>query len=136
MPLQVLQFLRIEINVGNLHVSLIITTTTSEICKSWSLHDPSSTRTQTGAYNTENRKDQPIGQVGTGRPETTFEFSDLGLLCSENNTQCCSCGLSSFRPTVVILTHSSKIKNTQLCFVFLNFSLVCQSNSSFFPAEE
>ena len=27
--------------------------------------------------------------TGAGRP-TTFEFSDLGQLCSENNNQCCS----------------------------------------------
>ena len=41
---------------------------------------------------------------GTGRP-TTFEFSDLevGQLCSQNNYQCCSFGLSSLRPTEAIL---------------------------------
>ena len=40
------------------------------------------------------RQSQPIGR---GRP-TIFEFSDLevGQLCSENNNQCCSCGLSFY----------------------------------------
>ena len=49
-------------------------------------------------------------------------------LCSKNNNQCYSCGLSSFRPTKVILTPSRKIRNSQLRFVFLNFSFVCQNN--------
>ena len=48
------------------------------------------------------------------------------IVCSENNNKCCSCGLSSFRPTEVILTPSRKIRNTQLRFVFLNFSFMCQ----------
>ena len=41
--------------------------------------------------------------MGAGRP-TTFEFSDLGegQLCSQNNNQCCSCGLSNLRPVEAI----------------------------------
>ena len=49
-------------------------------------------------------------------------------ICSKSNNQCCSCGLSNFRPTAVILTHSRKIRNNQLRFVFRNFSFVCQNN--------
>ena len=64
--------------------------------------------------------------IDTGRPATTFEFSDL--LCSKNNNQCYSCRLSSFGPTEVILAGSRKIRNTQLHFVFLNFSFLCQNS--------
>ena len=116
MPVHVLQFWRIEIYFGNLHVCLIITTTMSQICKSWSLHYSNYTRNRTGACMTQNQKDwrsrnlnytqsQLIGTgtgTGTGRPAATIEFSDLVLLCSKNNNQCCSCSLSRFRPTKVI----------------------------------
>ena len=55
-----------EYYAENLHVCLIIITTTSQIYKSWSLHDSSSTKTRTGACITQN-------QIGTERPATTFK---------------------------------------------------------------
>ena len=45
MPVHVLQFWRIKVHVGNLHVYLIIITMMSQIYKSWSLHDSNSTGT-------------------------------------------------------------------------------------------
>ena len=53
MPL--LRLWRIEIYVGNLHVCVIILTMTSQIYKSWSLHDSNFART--GACITQNQKD-------------------------------------------------------------------------------
>ena len=107
-----IQLWRIEYYAKNLHVCLIIITITFQIYKSWRMLDSDSTTTRTGACITQNQKDyrrcklnHRHSQIGTGRP-TTFEFSDLGLLCSKNNNQCCSSGLSSFRPTEVILTLS------------------------------
>ena len=125
MPVHVSQFWRIEHYVGKLHVCLIIMTTTSQIYKNWSLFDSNSTITRTGACMTQNQKDwrnrklnheHSYTFISTGRPAATFEFSDLGLLCSKNNYQCCSCGLSSFRPTEVILTYLG------------NITFVCQNN--------
>ena len=51
----VLEFWKIEIYVGNPHVGSIILTTTSQIYKSWSLHDSNSTKTR--ARITQNQKD-------------------------------------------------------------------------------
>ena len=56
MPVHLLQFWITEIYIGNLHICLTILTTTSQIYKSWSLHDSNSTRTRTGACITQNRK--------------------------------------------------------------------------------
>ena len=53
-----IQFIwRTEYYAENLHVCLIIITTPSQIHKSWSLHDSSSTKTLTGACITQNQKD-------------------------------------------------------------------------------
>ena len=91
----------------------------------WSLHHSESE----GLEETQAEAKTQSLPIGTGRP-TTFEYLGLGVgqLCSKNNNQCCSCGLSNFRPTEAILTHLRKIRNTQLRFVFLNFSFVCQSS--------
>ena len=111
---------------------------TSQIYKSWSLHYSSSTRTWTGACITQNQKDwesfklnhkhSHSPQVQVGLQQHLSLLKDLSLLCTKNNNQCCSCGLTSFRPTEVTSTPSRKIRNTQLRFVFLNFSFVRQNN--------
>ena len=115
-------------------------TTTPQIYKSWSLHYSNSTKTSTGACITQNQKNwesfklnhkhshSPEIQVCLPQHLNLGSLLGLNLLCSKNNNQCCSCCLSSFRPTEVILTPSRKIRNTQLSFVFLNFSFVCQNN--------
>ena len=123
---ELIQLWRTEYYAKNLHVCLIIVTMTFQIYKSCSLLDSNSTKTRTGACLTQNQKNWRRHKL---KP-TTFEFSDLGVgqLCSKNNNQICSCGLSSFRPTEAILTHLRKIRNTQLRFVFLNFSFVCQNS--------
>ena len=117
---------RTEYYVKNLYICLIIITMTFQIYKSWGLLD--STKTRTGACITQNQKNWRRRKlkhkhshslyIGTSTP-TTFEFSDLGVgqLCFKNNNQCCSCSLLSFRPTMAILTHLRKIRNTQLRFV-------------------
>ena len=72
-------------SLGNLHVCLIIITTTSQIHKSWSLHDLNSARTRTGVCITQTQKDSRMEELqvesqtqsqpkGTGKPTTTFEF--------------------------------------------------------------
>ena len=124
---------RIEYYAENLHVCLIIITTTSQIYKSWSLLDSNSKKTRTRACITQNQKDfrsRKLNHKYSHNPyvrPATFEFSDLSLFVLKHD-QCCSCGLSSFRPTEVILTPSRKIRNIQLRFVFLNFSFVCQNS--------
>ena len=137
LPVHALQFWRIKYYVGNLHICLIMITTTFQIYKSWSQHHSNSTRTRTAACITQDQKgwrsrklnlNTVIAHVGTGRPTTAFKFSDLRILCSIDNNQCCSCSLSRFGPTEVILTHLRTIRITQLRFVFLNFSFVCQNN--------
>ena len=65
----------------------------SPISYSLSLRDSNSTRTRTGACITQNHKDWRSCKLHhkhshspcTGRPATTFEFSDLGLLCSKDS---------------------------------------------------
>ena len=57
MPVHVLLFWRTECYDGNLHVCLIIITTTFQVHRSWSLHDSNSTRARTGVCITQNPKD-------------------------------------------------------------------------------
>ena len=112
----------VEIYVGNLHVCLIVFTTTRQIYKSWSLHV--SNFANTGACITQNQKDwrsrklnhKQSYPIGTGRPATTFGFSNL--LCSKNSSQCCCYGLSSFRLTEVILTHSKTLETCEISLLF------------------
>ena len=81
-----IQLWRIEYYAKNLHVCLIIITTTLQIYKSWGLLD--STKTRTGACITQNQKDKKrrrkLKHNHSHTVTTTLEFSDLGVgqLCS------------------------------------------------------
>ena len=101
-------------------------TTTSQIYKSLSLHDLNSGRTRAGSCITQNQKDwrsslnHKHSHSSQEEVQQHLIFHIWACYVLKNN-QCCGCSLSSFRPIEIILTHSRKIRNTQLCLVFLNF---------------
>ena len=106
---------------------------TFQIYKSWNLHYSNSTKTWTGACIIQNQKEwesfelnhkhshSPQVQVGLQQLKS-LDLSLLIVSCFKNNNQCCSCGLSSFRPTEVILTPSRKVRNTKRSFRFFHVS--------------
>ena len=51
----------------------------------------------------------------------SFRGRPGNIIYYNHNNQCCSVVLLSFRSTEIILTHSRKIRNTQLRFRFLKF---------------
>ena len=96
----------------------------------WSLHYSKSKDWESFKLNHKHSRSLEV-QVGL-QQHLNLQFSRFRskpiYYVPKNNNQCRSCGLSSFRPAEVILKPSRKIRNTQLRFVFLNFSFVCQNN--------